>query len=396
MRKLLSLGLILCVLLLASCQEDTFDSDSVPQLFFQLNNSNAGWNLGNTLDSTHWETGKGGETEWGNPAVNQTLMDGVKALGFGVIRIPVTWAGHIGDAPDYAISAARLNRVAEVVDMAHNAGLIAIINLHHEGSWLSIKKARGKPEDRAEITAKFARVWEQIAEKFKDYGDWLIFESMNEIQDGGWGWSDDFKTDFGARAQFNILNEWNQIFVDKVRASGANNADRYLVIPSYAASYECSYPGGTIKDHPVSNLGGMFKLPADSAEKKIVIDFHYYRPDNVGLHGTNSNWGNTSDKNEVNAAFKPFYSNYIEKGIPVIMGECGAVKQSSDEGIRVRKNYIAHVFATAKKYGIIPIYWDNGATTGGGEKFGIINRRTGGPNDEESREIIEAMMDAVK
>lgn len=424
MKRLFFFGLILCILMI-SCQElnpkhnNGLDSDNDNELdsdndygldpdydyapladlppFFKDNNIYSGWNLGNTLDSVS-SSGKGGETEWGNPKANQTLMNGIKELGFGVIRIPVTWMGHIGDAPGYNITEERLNRVAEVADMAHNAGLLAIINIHHDGSpewWLSIKKARDSSEEKNEITAKFTRVWEQIAEKFKDYGDWLIFEPMNEIQDGGWCWSADFRTDAGAQAQFDILNEWNKIFVDKVRGTGGKNTGRYLVIPSYAASFECAYPGGKIKDHPVKNIGDMFKVPVD-AQNKIIISFHYYRPDNIGLQGTNSKWGSDSDKKAVEAAFEPFMTHYVKKGIPVIIGECGAVQQSSDEGNKVRKKYIAHIYAAARKYGLVPIYWDNGGITGGGEKFGLVNRNTGKPNSDDSRGIIEAMMNAVK
>ncbi|MDR2701500.1 MAG: glycoside hydrolase family 5 protein [Spirochaetaceae bacterium] len=412
MKKHLPLVLIFLSLLFASCpsEPETFNlTDSTALDYFINNNLSAGWNLGNTLDAHR--NGVGGETEWVGTAVNQALMNGVKAAGFNLIRIPVTW-GDFGAAPDYTIKTARLNRVAEVVNMAHTAGFTVIINIHHDDNyWLSVKKARDSASDKAQIDAQFRRVWEQIAAHFKDYDQWLMFESMNEIQDGRWGWSDDFRTANGARAQFAILNNWNQIFTDVVRSTGGNNETRFLVIPSYATIPECTYPGGRIKDHPVQRIGDNFELPVDPSPGRQVVTFHYYRPDNVGLGGGNnrparSDWGTPQDKNTIDNDFKPFKEYFIDRNIPVIIGECGASRQvySSDPAKQTqahnsRKAYLAHIFGTAKKYGLVPVYWDNGSTTPdqyNGESFGLFSRTTGQANSSESRECIEAMINAIK
>jgi endoglucanase len=354
----------------------------------------SGWNLGNTLDS--WSSGSGHETIWGNPFVNQELMNGVKAAGFGIIRIPITWMGHIGKAPDHRIAPYRLERVSEVVEMAHKAGLKVIINLHHDGStpeqgrddgWLSISKAYKKNDENEKITYQFARVWDQIAAYFKNYGDWLMFESMNEIHDGGWGWSTEFK--MFPNLQMDIINKWNQVFLDRVRAAGGNNASRYLIIPSY-----CTVPEHT--------LSAFFKLPEDSASGKLIVTFHYYDPYEFGIKGSRSSWGTQSDKQKVDNDFAPFKTQYIDKNIPVIIGECGAVLQLyNDKAIETqarqsRFDYISHVFATAKKYKLVPIYWDNGLTTGNGEKFGLFDRRTGKANSQDSEALIKMMINAVK
>jgi len=354
----------------------------------------SGWNLGNTLDS--WSSGSGHETIWGNPFIDQDLMNGVKAAGFNIIRIPITWMGHIGKAPDHRIAPHRLERAAEVVEMAHKAGLKVIINLHHDGStpqpgkddgWLSIYKAYKNSKEDERISYQFARVWDQIAAYFTNYGDWLMFESMNEIHDGGWGWSTDFK--MFPNLQMDVLNKWNQIFTDRVRASGGNNASRYLIIPSYC----------TVPEHTLSPL---FKLPQDSAPNKLVVTFHYYDPYEFGIKGSRSSWGTQADKEKVDNDFAPFKTQYIDKNIPVIIGECGAVKQIySDKTIETqarqsRADYISHVFTTAKKYKLVPVYWDNGLTTGNGEKFGLLDRKTGKPNSQESEALIKIMINAVK
>jgi len=363
----------------------------------------AGWNLGNTLDSHN--NGVAGETLWGNPAINQALLDGVRAQGFTVLRLPVTWMGHIGPAPDHVISAARLKRVAEVAEMAHKAGLKVIINLHHDGStqsqtieagWLSVGKAVKSEEAYNQITQKYVRVWSQIATYFKNYGDWLIFESLNEVHDGGWCWSAAFKSN--PKPQMEILNTWNQLFLDKVRSTGGNNATRYVLIPSYCTVPEATYPGGKIKDQTTA-IGNLFTLPTDTAEGKTIVSFHYYRPDDFGLNGKTANWGTTAEKNAIDDAFKPFKAAYTDKQIPVILGECGApITNTADKATaqKSRVAYLGHVSATAQKYGIVPVYWDNGATSGGGEKFGLFNRATGKPANDDLKECIEAIINAVK
>jgi len=358
-------------------------------------NIKAGWNLGNTLDSHN--NSIAGETTWGNPSNNQQLLNGVKAAGFDIIRIPVTWMGHIGRAPDHRIAPFRLERVGDVVDMAHKAGLKVIINLHHDGStpkmgveegWLSITKSVRDKAEYERITHQYARMWDQIAVYFQNYGDWLIFESFNELHDGGWGHSTEFK--MFPVFQLNVINRWNQVFTDRVRAAGGNNATRYLLIPAY-----CTIPEQTLLD--------TFILPTDTAPDKLIVTFHYYEPYSFGIEGRRSTWGTQDDRDMTDKDFAPFKPRYIDKKIPVILGECGAVLQlypndpaREAQAYQSRLNYVTHVFATAKKYGMIPVYWDNGSTRGTGEKFGLLDRRTGRPNSPESEALIKAMINAVK
>jgi endoglucanase len=355
----------------------------------------SGWNLGNTLDSH--SGGVGSETIWGNPSINQEIMNGVKKAGFDIIRIPITWRGSFGMPPDYRISSSRLQRAAEAAEMAHNAGLKVIINIHHDGStpqegrdegWLSISKAVKNPDEYSKITHQFARVWDQLAAYFKNYGDWLIFESMNEIHDGGWGWSYDFKT--FPKFQTDIINKWNQIFTDRVRAAGGNNTDRYLIIPAY-----CTHAQETIAD--------TFVLPKDITPGKQIVTFHYYDPSEFSINGKRAAWGSAGDIQKVENDFAPFKKVYIDNNIPVIIGETGAVLQlyPDNRGVETqarqsRVNYIYNVFVTAKKYGIVPIYWDNGVTSGNGEKFGLFDRRTGQPNSADSATLINLMINSVK
>jgi endoglucanase len=350
----------------------------------------AGWNLGNSLDAH--SSGIAGEGSWGNPRANQELFDGVKAAGFDIVRSPITWMGYIGDAPDFRISPVRLRRVAEVVEMAHNAGLKVIINIHHDGAtdtnrgdlgWLSIFQASRNQRYFDRITSQFVRMWVQIATYFRNYGDWLIFEGFNELHDGNW-------CSGGDPSQFITLIRWNQLFVDAVRSTGGNNEERFLIISPYVKA-------------PKHLISPGFFMPEDSAQGKLIVSFHYYDPHEFGVEGSRAAWGTPADRQRVDDDFAPFKERFIDNNIQVIVGECGAVLQlhpdnpaREAEARQSRLEYIPHVFSAARKYGLVPIYWDNGSIRGSGEKFGLLDRDNGQPNSPESAELIRRMINAAR
>jgi len=393
-KMLLLVGIL--SLLFVSCPSSAGD-EGIGEVFpgsaleyFLENDIDVGWNLGNSLDAPA-ETGNG---SWRGVAISQALLNGVKAQGFKLVRIPVTWKNHIGAAPDYTITTARLTRVKEVVDMAHNAGLTAIINLHHDGStdtptsesgWLSMNKALANSADKTAITEKFTKVWEQIANQFKDYDDFLIFEGYNELHDGGWFWAT--RNDV-TKAQYDIVNEWAQIFVDTVRATGGKNSTRFLLINSFCTGAEAL-------------LNANFKLPTDTAQNKLIVGFHYYRPDPFALKGTSATWGTSGNKSEIDTLFAKFKAPFIDKSIPVLIGETGPVKNiaETDAARKARVDYASYMFGSAKTKGLIPVYWDNGSTNTDGDPnngFGLINSTTGQPIDAHSAAVINAMVNAGK
>jgi endoglucanase len=354
--------------------------------YFREEGLNIGWNLGNGLDA--YRDGVSGETVWGNPRITREIFEGVKNAGYQIVRIPITWMGHIGEAPDYRIDPEFLKRAAEVIGYAHGAGLKTIINLHHDGAtesggkdrgWLSINKARQSEEGMREVTAEFERVWEQIAKYFKNYGDYLIFESMNEIHDGNWGWGNEQDQE----PQYEIVNQWNQIFVNAVRGTGGNNAGRFLVIPGYSAA-----PKHTAADY--------YKLPRDSVAggNKLIVTVHYYDPYEFCIAATRRSWGSDADKRKIDEDFKAVAGRFARGQVPVIIGESGAVRQEGGEAVRLE--YLDYVYRKVHELGIVPVYWDNGVFNSGGDGFGLFNRNTGEPFSEEAGRVIRAMISAVE
>ena len=347
-----------------------------------------GWNLGNQLDAHN--NGVANETAWGNRATTQALFDQLAASGITSVRIPVTWLGHVGEAPDYTIEADYLNRVAEVVGYAENAGLNAIINIHHDGAdsqyWLDIKDAATDDAVNEAVKAQLKAMWTQIAERFKDKGNFLVFEAMNEIHDGGWGWGDN-RTDGGK--QYAVLNEWNQVFVDAVRATGGNNTERYLGLPGYVTNIDLT----------VEN----FVLPTDAVQNRLMVAVHFYDPNEYTLSAKFSEWGHTGDpahketwgdEDNVRTQFGKMKSTFIDKGIPAYIGEMGCVHRNDARAESFRLYYLEYVCKAAKDYGLAPFYWDNGGSGSGAETSGLFNHATGEMLNNAA-EVIEVMKRAV-
>jgi endoglucanase len=333
-----------------------------------------GWNLGNSFDAPE------NETAWGNPAVTPELLQAVAKAGFNVVRIPVTWTLHMGPGPEFKIDPAWLARVAEAVGYVRDAGMYAIVNVHHDGAdgfkqveWLTLNDGSGAISDanNQAVRARFVAVWQQIAAHFAGYGEELWFESMNEIHDG---------YDKPNPKYFTIINELNQAFVELVRASGGNNAQRILVVPGY----------NTNIDHTLAG----FQLPSDPTPGRLILSVHYYDPYLFALQGKKNTWGKASPGNDgwgqedfVVTQFDKVKAQFIAKGVPVIIGEYGACHQQGFEDYR--RYYMEYVTKAAVDRGIVPIYWDNGAEGSGGEKFGLFSRSSYAP-------LHPALLEAMK
>lgn len=334
-----------------------------------------GWNLGNQLESVTDNVPE--ETNWGNPVITEKLIQSVKAAGFKSIRIPVSYFAKIDDDKDYTIDSKWLDRVQEVVDYCIKNDLYAVINIHGDGyntidgSWLL---CNGK--NQTEIKKKYKKVWKQIAERFKNYDEHLLFESMNEEFDGSYSEPN--------KEYYQNINDYNQIFVDTVRKTGDNNTKRWLIIPGW----------NTNIDYTTGDYG--FKLPTDQyrdksidkEEQRIMISVHYYSPWDFcgGENGVITQWGNEADdpsktsttcdetymKNQLNL----MKTTFADKGYPVFIGEYGSIDKTSydSENEYYRAYFARKLCQLSLKNGCIPMYWDNGYN--GVHGFGLFDRTT--------------------
>ena len=345
-----------------------------------------GWNLGNHFDG--YNNGVAGETAWGNPKATQTTFTKVKAAGFTTVRIPVTWLGQFGEAPDYKINDAWLDRVAEVVGYAEKVGLNVILNMHHDGAdskhWLNIKGAAANPEVHQQVLDQITAMWGQIAAKFQDKGEFLIFESFNEVHDGGWGWGSN-RNDGGK--QYKCLNEWNQAFVNAVRAAGGENTGRILGVPAYCTNVDIAIES--------------FVMPEDSAKDRLMLSVHCYDPSEYTLTAKYSEWGHTAEKSkkasgdneaQLRQVFEKIYVNFVSKGIPVYLGEFGCVNRETAREQAFQQYYFKYFAKLSKTFGIPCMVWDNGAKGAGNEKHAFFDHGTGEYCSSEAKAAMQALV----
>jgi len=339
-----------------------------------------GWNLGNTLDANADWLGSNPsvsalEKAWVGIVTTQANIDALKTAGFNAIRIPVSWAKCTDDK--YIIRKDWMDRVTEIVNYAVKNDMYIILNTHHDETVFKFKDA-----DKAKALDAFKIIWGQIAVNFGNYNEKLIFEALNEPRTPG----SSGEWNGGTPEERKNLNEYYQAFVDVVRTSGGNNDKRFLLINPYAASSGSAAMNALV-------------LPEDSASKKIIVSFHSYSPYNfalnsnpVGTGGSVNTWSESvsSDKTDITNSMDAYKTKFIDKGIPVIIGEFGAMhKNNTDTRAAWAKFYVSE----AKKRGIPCFWWDNNGFEGEGELFGLLRRSD---NKFPFPEIISALMDGVK
>lgn len=308
-----------------------------------------GWNLGNTLDvcqadrdgdgkvNEHVEAGeKVDETLWGNPKATKELFTSLKKNGVNAVRIPVTWRDHMDSNGN--IDREWMDRVQQVVDYAYSQGMYVIINVHHDGggdpkfgAWI-IEESQ---KNYNTFLRKYKNVWKQIAERFKNYSDYLIFESMNEVG---------FDTLYNKNKAdaYNLINKVNQDFVDIIRATGGNNAKRHLLIAGYYTDIE-------------RTCDSLYKMPDDKAGR-CILSVHYYTPWDFCTCDIKHTWGTNSEVRQMETLIGKMKKNFVDKGIPVIIGEYAASGSDLSSCIF----FIEKLNKLCSDYGIATFIWDNG------------------------------------
>lgn len=318
-----------------------------------------GINLGNTLEACDNNVGiktnapLSYETYWGQPKTTQAMIDGMKAAGFDTIRIPVAWmtnATHLYEG-DYTIDAGYMDRVEEVVRYARKAGMYVIINDHWDGGWYGMFGSESA-ETRALAMEAYKGMWQQIAERFRDYSDYLIFESANEELGGRFDensplyCSDSVVTYLNDDERYALTNEINQTFVDVVRATGGNNATRFLLIAGYSTDID-------------QTCDDRFQMPKDTVDSKLMVSVHYYDPwSYCGASSAVSatKWGKVSDYEYMDQQLAKM-TKFTEAGYGVVIGEYGALPCSDG----LKDNTLAYHTAfldACTKYNLTNCLWD--------------------------------------
>lgn len=366
-------NLILSALLL--CGAGTVCGANFEDAQTAVNNMRIGWNLGNTLDSNsgdtgnmwieRWTEGKPSdfETAWGQPVATRELIHMFKEAGFNAIRVPVTWYPHMGNTIElcknsltwdmtqwkgYDVDPAWMARVREVVNYVIDEGMYCVLNVHHDTGAATTAWLIADPDVYAQRKEGFESLWKQIATEFRDYDEHLIFEGYNEMLDKYDSWcfatyntsSKYIKAD--AEAAYKAINNYAQTFVDVVRATGGNNAQRNLVVNSYGS---CNGSGtwNSHLDEPLINL----QMPADPAVNHIIFGVHSYF-DVANL---------SSAKKDVDASISDATKYLKAKGAPVIFSEWGISGEDIDTYRSNLCEYARYYVEKAKAAGFGTFYW---------------------------------------
>ncbi|MGN0115482.1 MAG: cellulase family glycosylhydrolase [Acutalibacteraceae bacterium] len=358
----------------AAFAQDTTEEFTKSSLEY-VSEINAGINIGNTYDVAEcW----GGPTGWGNPDVTEALIKSIKDRGFNTIRLPVTWYGGagIGVAPDYKISSDWMNRVKQIVDWAMKYDLHIIVNTHHENAWMGTLPDLDSEENKQQFQKQldqFKACWTQIATTFKDYGEKLLFEAHNEVRNvNSWAayWDGYIQ-----------IRLYNQAFVDVVRATGGNNAKRYLILKCFAGGLMSEYQFNYDEENGLEPTYN--PIPNDPANH-LILSFHSYSPGLFAMTQANQNASTnvtTFDEDSfvegLESVAERAQRMFMSRGIGVIVGEMGSVNKNNKAA---RLKHAELFVETMGKYGIKCIWWDNGSTrvnNGGSdsaETFGLVNR----------------------
>ncbi len=324
-----------------------------------------GWNIGNTLEAI------GGETAWGNPMVTQELLDAVKAGGFNTIRIPCAWNQYLSNESQAKISDAWLKRVKQVVDYCYANDMYVLLNIHWDGGWL---ENNCTPNKQVQKNAKQKAFWEQIATYFRDYDEHLLFATTNE-------------PNVNNAEQMAVLLSYHQTGLDAIRATGGKNAYRCVVVQGPSTDFEKTY-------------ALMHTLPNDVIENRLMVEVHYYTPFTFCGLDSDADWGSMNYywgadfnsktdparnatwglEDEAVKLFGMMREQFVDKGIPILMGEYGVIRRGNLTGkdlelhLASREYWLRYITELAVKNGCIPFYWDAGGT--GTIAWGLFNRNT--------------------
>jgi endoglucanase len=314
-----------------------------------VNEMGIGINLGNTLEACNTEatyaTIENYETSWGSPVITEAMIKGYKDAGFGVVRIPVAWSNLMSE--DYTIHPDLMNRVEQISDWVIANGMYAIVNIHWDGGWWTGFQDEAT---RDECFKKYTRIWEQICERFKDKSDYLMFESLNEELGFDQIYNRYNPNDPGKEEAYALGNQINQTFVDVVRASGGNNAERHLLIAGYNTDIDLT-------------CDPLFLMPNDPANR-MAVSVHYYTPSTFAILDADASWGKAQttwgsqeDIDQLEHYMSKMEETFVDKGIPVIVGEysCAAPKNKTKEEML---KYNVAVSKSIYVHNMCPVIWD--------------------------------------
>lgn len=260
-----------------------------------------GINLGNALDAPN-------EGEWG-VVLKEEYFQTIADKGFTNVRVPVRFSNHAQTIFPYAIDEIFFQRVDWVLSMASKYGLYAILDMHH---YLEIMSDPSGHKER------FLKMWEQIAFRYRNQSDSLLFEILNEPNDK-----------FTAEL-------WNEYLAEAMTIIRGTNPNRTLVI-------------GTAEWGGIAALN---KLVIPEGENNTIITFHYYSPFEFTHQGAEwvdgsdawlgTTWKSTAQQRlDVSQDMDEVMIWAKSQNRPILLGEFGAYSKADMDSRVLWTDYVA-------------------------------------------------------
>ena len=315
-----------------------------------------GINFGNTMESPN-------EGDWQNSKLTESYIKYIKSLGFNSVRLPCNWVWtHLSDRSKAKIDPAWLARVKEVVGWCVANDVYVILNAHADGGWLQDNINAFKKDS---VNAMQKAIWEQIATTMRDFDEHLIFAGANEPSADNAG-------------QMAILNGYHETFIKAVRSTGGRNSNRVLVVQG---------------PHTNTSLTAtlMTTMPHDPTPNRMMLEVHDYTPATFTiLTDGDVSWGkmvyywgagnhsiiepdrNATDGEEgvIAAEYQKMKQNFVDKGIPVILGEYAVWRRAPGLDKPTPKDQDMHnksvdywttfTTKTMRANGLLPFWWEIG------------------------------------
>ena len=266
------LALLAVVALFASNQQQA-NAQRVPSA-----NLGNGVNFGAILEAPY-------EGAWGL-RVEPEFFERVSEAGFGHIRLPVSWTYHALTEAPYTVDPEFFGRIDEILAMAQAIDVKLILNDHHH------EELDTDPIGERE---RFLAIWDQIATRYADRGDWLLFEILNE-----------------PHGQFDIVpGLWNEIQQEALNVIRTTNPTRKVLI-------------APLNFNSIAALDQL-EIPDDP---NLIASVHYYSPFFFTHQG--APWVVPTPPTGV--VWRPFYFSFAD---PWINFSWNTKVESTGSGLRV-------------------------------------------------------------
>lgn len=302
-------------------------------------------NIGNSLDAPRG-------ISWGVP-MDVSYFSIIKQAGFQAVRLPVRFSDYVdSNRSDYHLNDAFMKQLDTYVQAARNQHLTIILDMHH---FLQIM------DDPQGNEACLIAMWKQIAERYKNEPETLVFEILNEPQG-------------------NLNSDsWNAILSHVIKAIRAIDQKHFLIV------------GGA----DYNSIDGLqkLKLPDDD---RLIATIHYYEPNDVTFQGDanvdqgvehyenlkNITWtGTPKETAYLDSRLKTAKAWADKQQVPLFIGEFGVNKNAPAE---TRVNWTAAVSKEANALHIGFGYWEFASN------FGIYDLATGQWNQQMLHAILNA------